>query len=105
MTPVDLCATAIVSLMINSGTGKAYHVWNNRIITKKDLIKVFRTLGYNVEIYDREKYSKKFYSLIMDKDPELFVGVINDFDAKKMNLILKLTQLMLFYRMISQCHI
>lgn len=70
LTPVDLCAEAVVKLAINESYNNVYHVLNNREIGFKDLIKLLKLIGMKVNITEAET---------CPKDEEALKWLLNDF--------------------------
>ncbi len=57
ISPVDLCATAIVKILLNNRLN-IYHIENNNKISIMELVNILRDLGNSIEVVDKEVYEK-----------------------------------------------
>lgn len=58
ISPVDLCASAIVKILKNNSLN-IYHIENKNKISIKELIKILNDLGYNIKVVNKEIYENK----------------------------------------------
>lgn len=70
LSPVDLCAKSIVSIL-NNNEYNMYHIENNHKITIHHLIYYLRRLGYKIKVMSDKDYSRKILSL-SDNSDDLF---------------------------------
>lgn len=70
LSPVDLCAKSIVSIL-NNNNYNMYHIENNHKITIRHLVFYLRRLGYKIDVMSDEDYSRKILSL-SDNSDDLF---------------------------------
>ena len=59
-TPVDLCSSAICSLLSSANIdNRVFHLYNNNYISADNLISMFNKLNFNIEILDNAKYKNE----------------------------------------------
>lgn len=81
-TPVDECARAMYKIIFNMNTNKfVFHLFNENYIQIKDLIKILKTMDYNIKVVKGNDYKDKIMSLV-DQYPEenILKGIVNDLD-------------------------
>lgn len=80
LTPVDLCAKAIVKIInTNPPCKSVLHMFNPNILTIEQLVAIFRNLGINIEICTFNEYHQRLISIAQNKDRrKLIKGVVLD---------------------------
>ena len=81
-TPVDLCASAIVNIIQNLDYTKyVFHLFNHNYLSTNDLINIFKTLNYDIEILSGTSFKKQIINLSKEYPEEnILKGVVNDID-------------------------
>ena len=83
ISPVDLCATAIVKILLDNKLN-IYHIENNNKISISDLVNILNDIGYSIKVVDKETYKKKIVTDLEDKN-ELIALLENEVQAKNIN--------------------
>ena len=81
-TPVDYCAKAIFQLIFNvQTTHYVFHLFNENYIRVSDLLKIFESLGFSMEILSGNDFKQKIVAL-SNQHPEenILKGIVNDLD-------------------------
>ena len=85
ISPVDLCASAIVKILKNNSLN-IYHIENKNKISIKELIKILNDLGYNIKVVNKEIYENKLRKEIEIEDSnELIAMLEKDVKATDVN--------------------
>ena len=81
-TPVDLCASAIVNIIQNLDYTKyVFHLFNHNYLSTNDLINIFKTLNYDIDILSGNTFKKQIINLSKEYPEEnILKGVVNDID-------------------------
>lgn len=77
LSPVDLCAKAIV-LILSDNQYTMYHIENNNKISIKDLIGILKELNISVEVVDKDEFKNKIINL-SDSNEEL-VALLENYE-------------------------
>lgn len=87
MTPVDLCAKAVVKLiMMEESNGKTFHVFNQNKIKVKDFLQSLSALGYKIQLVEARLFEKHIQEMIRkNKDLDSLLGIIPDLKDGKLN--------------------
>lgn len=83
ISPVDLCATAIVKILLNNKLN-IYHIENNNKISINDLVNILNDIGYSIKVVDKETYKKKIVTDLEDKN-ELIALLENEVQTKNID--------------------
>lgn len=83
ISPVDLCATAIVKILLNNKLN-IYHIENNNKISISDLVNILNDIGYSIKVVDKETYKKKIVTDLEDKN-ELIALLENEVQTKNID--------------------
>lgn len=80
LTPVDLCAKAIIKLiMMEESTGNTFHVFNQNKIKAKDFFQRLHVLGYTTELIEARLFEKRIQEMIRNnKAISSLMGIISD---------------------------
>jgi len=80
LTPVDLCAEAIVKIMDTNPQSKSlYHVFNHNVLTIEQLIDIFRSLGIDIKVSTFDEYNRQLINIAGNRDRRKLVkGVVLD---------------------------
>lgn len=83
ISPVDLCATAIVKILLDNKLN-IYHIENNNKISISELVKILNDIGYSIKVVNKETYKKKIVTDLEDKN-ELIALLENEVQTKNIN--------------------
>lgn len=83
LSPVDLCAKAIVKLLLHNNLN-VYHIENNNILTIKQLLKLLKCLNINIKVIDDDYYKENLLNFSND-NTELFSLIENVKKMPKVN--------------------
>ena len=87
LTPVDLCAEAIIKILYYSSNCNVLHIYNNNLLSIKLFVDVIKSLGISLNPVSNEEMSKIINKILEDDDRKNIVsGIIYDLDNNK-NLI------------------
>ena len=81
-SPVDICAFAIVKILLYNKKYTVFHVYNNNYIKFKDLITIFDKLNIHIEVVDANTFYDKIKELSKN-NTHIISGIINDFNKDK----------------------
>lgn len=85
ITPVDLCAKAIVKIMVNNNySGKVFHLYNPNKVNANEVIKVLKSLKVRIKIINDTSYALVVKELL--KNDEMLNDInwiINDMNSDK----------------------
>ena len=84
-TPVDYAAKAIIKLINHSNSkNRIFHLFNQKVISTKKILKFFNKMGYNVRVISEEKFKKQIEKILNDdKKIEMLKYIIDDFDSNQ----------------------
>lgn len=87
LTPVDLCAKAIVKLiMMEESAGNTFHVFNQNKIKVKDFLQRLHVLGYKTELIEARLFEKRIQKMIKkNEDLDSLLGIVPDLKDGKLN--------------------
>ncbi|NTU90227.1 MAG: NAD-dependent epimerase/dehydratase family protein, partial [Actinobacteria bacterium] len=78
MTPVDLCAKALVRLLGSTvESGRIFHLWNNNEFDLVQMAALLEECGYGLEAVPPEKFAQNVVVRAQDDFAQLF-GVVRD---------------------------
>ena len=79
-TPVDLCVKAIVLLAeTKSAENKVFHLYNDNLVSIKDIITVLKEFNYDITPMDDESFKEYILKVADNKDSSNELqGIIND---------------------------
>ena len=83
ISPVDLCADAIVKILLNNKLN-VYHIENSNKITISDFVKILNSTGYSIKVVDKDTYMKKIVTDFEDKN-ELIALLENEAITKNID--------------------
>ena len=84
-TPVDLCATAIISLIQNQASSlTVFHIYNYNHIYINDLISIFNRLNINISLVDNDKF-EDILNFNLEHNPNILSAIINDLNGKELS--------------------
>lgn len=83
LSPVDLCATSIVKILLNNKLN-IYHIENNNKISIRDLVDILNDIGYSIKVVDKNTYKNKIVDDLEDKN-ELIALLENEVKTKNIN--------------------
>ena len=79
MTPIDVVSDAINKIMEISNKHIVYHLFNHNHIPMPFFIKILNSLGVNVEILDKNSFTKLLHSYMEDENKiKIIQGIIPD---------------------------
>lgn len=77
ITPVDICADNIVKIALSGKYNGVYHVFNNKNIKIKDIIKImYKVNGIKVEIINLQDFKEKLFKNNVNESLTLFQDVL-----------------------------
>ena len=83
LSPVDLCAQAIVKILKDNSVN-IYHIENNNKITIEEIISILNKLNYNIKLVNEETYKKEITRKLKNKNE--LVGLLeNDIGNNNVN--------------------
>lgn len=84
-TPVDLCADAIIQILIhNSKNRYIYHIYNDNYVYFSELLGLLRNLNISIESLSETEFIAKIDSILADKKSlDSISGIINDFGINR----------------------
>ena len=88
-SPVDCCADAIVKIVCSKNNFNILHIFNNNLISFKDIVVFLNKLNYNVCFVSDELFKNRLLDLIENEEQKNEVsGIIPDLDSNRdLNLI------------------
>lgn len=87
LTPVDLCADAIVRIMNHESNCNVFHIYNNKLLPIKLFIDILEQMNIKLLPVSNEKMSQIInHTLNDDNKKEIISGIIHDLDKDK-NLV------------------
>lgn len=84
LTPVDLCANAIIKIVNSVHDFSILHIFNNNIIKCKEILNYMNNLGYHIEaVSDKEFADRIIHYLKTDALKNSITGIITDLNKEK----------------------
>ena len=84
LTPVDLCANAIIKILQNNSKANVFHIYNTKLMSIKSFYEVLSEMGINILPVSEEKMTDIIEKLLNDPlKKNILSGVIPDIDANK----------------------
>lgn len=83
ISPVDLCASAIVKILLDNSLN-IYHIENSNKTSISDLVNILNDIGYAIKVIDKETYKKKIITDSEDRS-ELIALLENEVQTKNIN--------------------
>lgn len=83
LSPVDLCAKAIVKVLKNNNVN-VYHIENNNKVTIREIVYILKKLNINIGLVDTETYKDEITKKSKNKN-ELMGLLENDIESNKIN--------------------
>ena len=82
---MDLCATAIISLIQNQASSlTVFHIYNYNHIYINDLISIFNRLNINISLVDNDKF-EDILNFNLEHNPNILSAIINDLNGKELS--------------------
>ena len=83
LSPVDLCADAIVKILLDNSLN-IYHIENSNKISIRDLINILNDIGYSIKVVDKDTYKQKIVTDLEDKN-KLIALLENEIESKNID--------------------
>jgi amino acid adenylation domain-containing protein/thioester reductase-like protein len=81
MTPVDLCAQAILLLAGTETRMPIFHVFNDNVMTLADVVSLLEQNGYRIEIVSDEEFIQRMRALSRKGSFSELAGLVDDLNA------------------------
>jgi len=82
--PVDLCADAVMNIIKSNPKFTVFHIFNNKLITFKNLIKYINEIGIKLDFVSDEEFANKINEFLSDSNLKNDIsGIITDLNKNK----------------------
>lgn len=95
LTPVDVCADAIIKLVLYNKCNNIYHVFNSKKISSDYIANIFKSFGIDMNYVENKDFFNDISNIVANSKSDNLKWIINDtedLDAKRINVLSSKTE-------------
>ena len=82
--PVDLCADAIINIIKSNPKFTVFHIFNNKLISFKNLVKFINEIGIKLDFVSDQKFANQINNFLSDSNLKNEIsGIITDLNKNR----------------------
>ena len=83
MTPVDMCAKAVILLSFMETKRPVFHVFNTNVMTLADVVSLLESIGHRVDVLSRREFMERIISLSRKGKLSSLTGIAEDISGDR----------------------